>query len=256
MKLTMDTDAGELVVDDHGGRQTFPLYSPAAFNILSRHWVTIGWTQKYTYTFTWLGRPVVQLPEDLIRIQEVVYRVRPDVIVETGVAHGGSLIYYASLCKAMDHGRVLGVDIEIRPHNRRAIEAHELSSFITLIEGSSIDPSVLDRVRSSIQPGERVLVLLDSCHTKAHVLAELREYGRLVSVGSYIIAADGVMEDVSATPFAPESWSWDNPKQAALQFAAENEAFEFDEPPLIFNESPLPRRATTYCPSAFLKRVA
>src|SRR5205823_3509639 len=147
----------------------------------------VGWGQKYSYQFSWLGRPVIQLPEDLMRIQEVVYQVKPDVIVETGVAHGGGQVFLASLCKIMGKGRVIGVDIEIRPHNRAALEVHELYSLITLIEGSSIDPAVVDKVKGAIRPSENVLVLLDANHTKDHVLKELEAYGPLVGIGSYII---------------------------------------------------------------------
>src|SRR5690606_19131155 len=145
---------------------------------------------KYVYGFSWMGRPIIQLPEDMIRIQEVVYRLKPDVIVETGVAHGGSLIFYASLCKAMERGRVIGIDIEIRPHNRKAIEAHELAGFITLVEGSSTDPAIVQEVKSLVAPGETAIVILDSNHSKQHVLDELEAYADLVSVGSYIVACD------------------------------------------------------------------
>src|SRR5882757_7153267 len=135
MKLLVDTDAKTILVEDGHGATTFPLYSKEAFELLSRQWVNVGWDQKYPYTFSWLGRPIIQLPEDIIRIQEVIYRLKPDVIIETGVAHGGSLILYASLCQAMGKGRVIGVDVEIRPHNRAAIETHELARWIDLIEG-------------------------------------------------------------------------------------------------------------------------
>jgi cephalosporin hydroxylase len=147
MKLIIDTDNQNLVQELEGKQKVIPLYSKEAFQLISQQWVVLGWNQKYTYTFSWLGRPIIQLPEDMIRIQEVIYQVKPDVIIETGVAHGGSLIYYASLFKAMGKGRVVGVDIEIRPHNRKAIEEHELSSFITLVEGSSTDTSIVDRVK-------------------------------------------------------------------------------------------------------------
>src|SRR5262249_40976594 len=136
------------------------------------------------------------------------------------------------------------------------IEQHELASYITLIEGSSIDPDIVGCVRQGIAPGESVLVLLDSCHTRAHVLEELLQYGALVSVGSYIVAADGVMQDVARTPLTRRTWVWNNPRQAVLQFARELPEFEIEEPALPFNESPLSQRATTYWPSAFLKRVA
>src|SRR5580765_1054485 len=171
--ITIDLKNGRVTVDDAGQIVEYPIDTPQAFQIVSRAWLRSGWDTKYVYSFTWLGRPIIQLPEDIIRLQEVIYSVKPDVIIETGVAHGGSLVFYASLCKAMDKGRVIGIDVEIRPHNREAIEAHPLSSFITLIEGSSIDSVIVEKVRSQIGQEEKVMVLLDSCHTKEHVLAEL-----------------------------------------------------------------------------------
>ena len=187
MKLTIDTERKQITIEQNGATRTLELYSREAFEQISHQWLKVGWNQKYPYTFSWMGRPIIQLPEDIIRAQEVVYRVKPDVIVETGVAHGGSLIFYASLCKVMGKGRVIGVDIEIRPHNRKAIEAHELASFITLIEGSSIEKSVVSKVKSLVKLGETVLVILDSNHTRQHVLAELEAYHDLVSPGSYIV---------------------------------------------------------------------
>jgi cephalosporin hydroxylase len=237
------------------GRREMPLDSPEAFSLLSRQWLTVGWTQKYSYTFTWLGRPIIQLPEDVMRIQEVIFQVQPDVIVETGVAHGGSLVFYASLCKAMGRGRVVGIDIEIRPHNRRAIEGHFLKEYITLVEGSSTDPRIVASVRSMVPPGERVLVLLDSNHTRDHVLAELRAYAPMVSVNSYIIAADGVMAAVAGRPGAKPAWVWDNPTEAAREFAQADPRFRLEEPPLLFNEGTIKERVT-YWPSAYLRRVA
>src|SRR5882672_10986567 len=145
MKLTIDTEAKSLRLENDGQERDIPLYSDEAFEVISDQWLKVGWNQKYPYTFSWMGRPIIQLPEDVIRIQEVIYRVKPDVIVETGVAHGGSLILYASLCKAMGRGRVVGVDIEIRAHNRAAIEAHELAGYITLIEGSSVAPETVGK---------------------------------------------------------------------------------------------------------------
>lgn len=254
MKLTLDYDANTLVLEDRSGVRTVPAYSREAFEILSREWVRIGWNEKYPYTFSWFGRPVIQLPEDMIRIQEVIYRIKPDVIIETGVAHGGSLVFYASLCKAMDHGRIVGIDIEIRPHNRKAIEAHPLASYITLIEGSSIDPDIVAQVRTQIRTGERVLILLDSNHTYAHVLAELRAYAPLVSVDSYIVATDGVMIDAAQTPRGKPEWERDNPTHAAADFAAESPAFVIEQPAWPFNESQLARNITHW-PGAYLKRV-
>ncbi len=133
MRITIDTDTRQLTTVDDGVESQCPLYSPEAFRTLSRQWIKVGWELKYTYGFSWMGRPIIQLPEDLVRIQEVIFDVSPDVIIETGVAHGGSLIFYASLFRAIGKGRVIGVDIEIRPHNRRAIEAHPLAELITLV---------------------------------------------------------------------------------------------------------------------------
>jgi cephalosporin hydroxylase len=255
MRVTIDQDRRELIEEGEGGPRVLPLYSPEAFAALSRHWLTVGWVQRYSYSFTWMGRPLIQLPEDVLRVQEVIHTVRPDVIVETGVAHGGSLMFYASLCKALGRGRVIGVEIEIRPHNRAAIEAHPLAGHVTLVDGDSKAAAVVDRVRALIRPGESVFVVLDSCHRKDHVLAELRAYGPLVSPGSYIVAADGVMEDLAGAPRAPEEWAWDNPRQAALEFARERSDFVLEEPAFAFNGGAITQRVT-YWPSAFLRRVA
>ena len=256
MNIQIDTDRGELVVEEDGGRVVHPLSSPAAFEAASRAWLRCGWDAKYVYTLTWFGRPIIQLPDDLVRIQEVIYAVKPDVLIETGVAHGGSLIFYASLFKAMDRGRVVGIDVEIRPHNRRAIEGHELFEFITLIEGSSVSGPVVDRVKSLVLPGETVLVVLDSNHTKAHVLDELEAYAGLVSPGSYIVATDGIMKDLVGAPRSQPSWGEDNPYAAAREFVARHPEFVEEQPTWPFNESLGLSRNVTYWPGAWLKRLS
>ena len=169
---------------------------------------------EYPYAFTWLGRPVIQLPDDLLRLQEAVYELRPDVIIETGVAHGGSLVFHASLCRLIGRGRVIGVDVAIRPANRQAIEGHALASYITLIEGNSVDPKTVARVKAGVRPGERAFVVLDSDHRRAHVRAELEAYGELVSVGSYLVVADGFMRDLALSPHGRAEWLFDNPGAA------------------------------------------
>lgn len=242
------------VRDADGNESRFGIGTLEAFRLLSGLWLRSGWDVKYVYGFTWMGRPIIQLPEDLVRIQEVIYSVQPDVIIETGVAHGGSMVFYASLCKAMERGRVIGIDIEIRPHNRAAIEAHPLFPLITLIEGSSIDPAMVGRVRNLVRPGERVLVLLDSCHTKRHVLAELEAYAPLVSVGSYIVATDGIMEQVVGGPRTQSDWTWNNPRQAAREFVSRNPSFAIAEPEFPFNEGLVTGRVT-YWPGGFIKRL-
>lgn len=255
MKLTVDTDNNKLILDEHGVTRELELYIDESFELLSKQWVRLGWNQKYPYTFSWMGRPVIQLPEDMLRIQEVIYQVKPDVIIETGIAHGGSLIYYASLFKAMGKGRVIGVDIEIRPHNRKAIEAHELFSYLTLIEGSAVADDVVAQVRAQIKPGETVLVILDSNHSYAHVSEELRLYSPLVSLGSYIVATDGVMRDLTDVPRGNSDWGTDNPSQAALDFAQASTQFVIEQPAWPFNESNLSQNITHW-PNAWLKRIA
>lgn len=253
MKLLIDTDNKMLTLNDGKGEQQFPLYSKESFELISDVWLKVGWNEKYPYTFSWLGRPIIQLPEDMIRIQEVIYRVKPDVIVETGIAHGGSLIYSASLCKVMGKGRVIGVDIEIRPPNRKAIETHELFSYITLVEGSSTADDIVAQVKSGIQPGERVLVILDSNHTKQHVLDELEAYYDLVTPGSYIVATDGSMKDLHDVPRGNPDWTWDNPTAAAVEFAKKHPEFVIEQPSWPFNESHLDQNITHW-PSAYLKK--
>ena len=254
MKITIDTEHRTLQCEEQGQKCEMPLYSKEAFEILSHQWLRVGWNQKYVYTFSWMGRPIIQLPEDMLRIQEVIYRVKPDVLVETGVAHGGSLIYYASLFKAMGKGRVIGVDIEIRPHNRQAIEAHEMYPLITLIEGSSVDPAVVAKVKTLVRSGETVLVILDSCHTKAHVAAELEAYCGLVTSGSYIVATDGSMKDLHDVPRGTPEWTWDHPTAAAAEFAAKHPEFTVEQPPWPFNESELTGNITHW-PGAYVRRA-
>ena len=251
MKLTVDTDNKKLILEEGGAVRELDLYTDEAFELLSQQWVNLGWNQKYPYTFSWMGRPVIQLPEDMIRIQEVIYKVKPDVIVETGVAHGGSLIYYASLFQAMGKGRVIGIDIEIRPHNRKAIEEHELFSYLTLIEGSSVADDVVAQVKSLIKPGETVLVILDSNHTHAHVLRELELYSPLVSPGSYCVVFDTVVEDMPADFFPDRPWGpGDNPKTAVHAFlkTEAGQAFAIDQ-------GMQDKLLITVAPDGFLKRL-
>jgi cephalosporin hydroxylase len=244
MKMEIDMLAGKVRMAAEGKQEEYPLYSREAFEAISHVWLKVGWNEKYPYTFSWLGRPLIQLPEDVMRIQEVIYTLKPDVIVETGVAHGGSLILYASLCKAMGKGRVVGVDIEIRKHNREAIEKHELSSYITLIEGNAVDEKIVSEVKSQLKPGETVLVILDSNHTKNHVASELEAYSPMVTVGSYIVATDGSMEFLNDVPRGSADWNTNNPAAAAREFAKAHPEFELEQPMWPFNESSLNKNIT------------
>lgn len=249
--MTIDFAAGTVTQ----GTATHSLASAEGFAAVSRAWLRAGWDAKYVYSFSWLGRPIIQMPEDMVRLQEVIFHLKPDVILETGVAHGGSLVYSASLCKLMGKGRVIGVEIEIRSHNRSAIESHFLADLITLVEGGSTDASTVRTVKDLIAPGETVLVLLDSNHTKAHVAAELEAYAELVTPGSYIVAMDGVLELVPGAPRTTADSAWDNPATAAREFVAKHPEFEIAEPEFAFNEGAV-RGWVTYWPAAFLRRKA
>jgi cephalosporin hydroxylase len=199
---------------------------------LSRIWVREITPHKYAYNFTWLGRPIIQMPQDMMAVQEIVWRLNPELIIETGVAHGGSLIYSASLLELLGGGgRVLGIDIDIRAHNRREIEAHPLSRRIDLLEGSSIAASTVEQVQRYSAAKQRVLVILDSNHTHDHVLKELQLYSPLVRAGSYIIVFDTLIEDMPASFFDPTKRPWgkgNNPKTAVHEFLRTNDRFEID----------------------------
>lgn len=256
MRITIDTDARTLTEESAGETRELPLYSKEGFEVLSRQWLKVGWNEKYPYCFSWMGRPLIQAPEDVLRIQEVLYSVKPDVVIETGVAHGGSLILYASLLKAMgrENARVVGVDIEIRPHNREAIEAHEMFPMITLIEGDSAADEIVAEAADAINEGDTVLVILDSCHTKAHVAAELEAYHHLVTPGSCIVATDGSMQDLWDVPRGELSWKEDHPSAAAREFAEAHPEFRLEQPSWPFNESDLTENITHW-PDSFLFRV-
>lgn len=252
--ISIDLEKGTVTNDERGTAVVYPISSPEAFKLISKAWLRCGWDTKYVYGFSWLGRPIIQLPEDLVRVQEVIYALQPSVIIETGIAHGGSLIFYASLCKMMGKGRVIGIDVDIRSHNRKAIEAHDLFEYITLVEGSSIDEGIVRKVKSMVTAEDKVFVMLDSNHTKAHVLAELQNYAGLVSIGSYIIAADGIMGELVGAPRTNEDWVWNNPKVAAAEFVAANPAFVLEAPPRPFNEG-LINEPVTYWPGAWIRRI-
>ncbi len=252
--IKIDLEKNIIVVENKDDIKTYPMATPEAFSIISKAWLRCGWDTKYVYSFTWMGRPIIQLPEDVVRIQEVMYRVKPDVIIETGIAHGGSLVFHASLCKAMGHGRIIGVDNEIRPHNRKAIEEHELFEYITLVEGNSIAKEIVSKVKKMVKPEERGLVILDSDHSKSHVLAELEAYSKLVAVNSYIVAEDGIREDLVGAPRSNDDWAWNNPKAAAEEFVKKYDNFIIEEPKFHFNEGVIAERVT-YWPSGFIKRI-
>lgn len=199
---------------------------------LSDRWLQASVDGKYSYGFTWLGRPVIQYPQDLVAMQELIWQIQPDLIIETGIAHGGSLIFSASMlalnaaCGGPADAYVLGIDIDIREHNRSAIEAHPLFERITMLEGSSIEQVIVDQVVDAAHGKTKVLVCLDSNHTHDHVLAELEAYASLTTVGSYCVVFDTVIEDLPAECNADRPWGpGDNPKTAVEQFLLHNDNF-------------------------------
>lgn len=186
---------------------------------------------KYSYNFTWLGRPIIQFPQDIITIQEIIWRVKPDLVIETGIAHGGSLIFYASMLELLgSNGEVLGIDIDIRKHNRKEIENHSMFKRITMIEGSSIDKDIAKQVRDFAKEKKNVLVVLDSNHTHEHVLKELKLYSSLVTKNSYLIVFDTIIEDMPENFFPNRPWSkGNNPKTAVWEFLKINDRFKVDK---------------------------
>ena len=254
MKFTFDTDAGILTTESSNAQpRELPLYGREAFEILSREWVRCGWALHYYYTMTWFGRPILQLPEDLVRLQEVLVALQPDVIIETGICFGGSLLFHATICESLRRGRVIGIDLHIPEETRAAVMNHRLSHRIRMIEGDAIAPETVEKVRAQVRPGETVMVILDSNHTKAHVAGELEAYSPLVTPGSCIVAADGIMRDLTDVPGGDPEWSRDNPAEAAKEFLAGHPEFEMRQPAWPYNKSTLEANIT-YWPDGWLWR--
>lgn len=222
---------------------------------LSRIWSCETNRHGYTYNFSWLGRPIIQYPQDVLAMQELMWSIQPDLIIETGIAHGGSLIFSASMlelnavCGGPQDAEVVGVDIDIRAHNRGAIEAHPMFKRISMIQGSSIAPEVVEQVKARSAGKQRVLVCLDSNHTHDHVLAELEAYAPLTSVGSYCVVFDTLIEDMPADMFSDRHWGpGNNPKTAVWEYLKTHPEFEIDkqiEHKLLI----------TVAPDGYLKRV-
>jgi cephalosporin hydroxylase len=198
---------------------------------LSMQWVAEVSRHKYSYHFTWMGRPLIQFPHDLIAMQEIIWRTRPTLIVETGIARGGSLIFYSSMLELIGGDtRVIGVDVDIRAHNRAEIESHPMSRRIDLLEGSSVDENIIKQVFNRAQSHDNILVALDSNHTHEHVLNELNAYSPLVKTGGYLVVFDTVIEDMPADFFPDRPWSRGNsPKTAVAEFLKTNDRFVLDE---------------------------
>jgi cephalosporin hydroxylase len=235
-----------IVLRSAGKEAEIDIYSEEGFNALAELWMRSAWQKRISYGTTWMGIPVIQLPEDVMMMHELICKVKPDVIVETGTAHGGTAVFYASMLELLGKGRVISVDIEIRKSNRLAIQAHPMSGRIILVEGSSVDDSTVSRVQEMIKPGEKVLVALDSNHSCDHVRLELEKYAPFVTPGSYIVVFDGVMRMLADAPDGKPDWVTNNPAFATQEFLGTHPEFEVD---LCYN-----RLTVTYCPGGFLKR--
>lgn len=220
------------------------------FKALAHDWICQSMLKKYVYNFTWMGRPIIQSPQDIIAMQEIIWDVKPDLIVETGVAHGGSLMLWASMLEIIGgNGRVVGIDIEIREHNRCEIENHPMFKRIELIEGSSVAGEVVEKVRAIAKDHQRIMVVLDSDHTHDHVRKELELYAELVSPGSYLVVFDTFIEDLPRDFFCDREFNvGNNPKTAVADFLRTNTAFEVDES--IEN-----KLMVTQAPGGYLKRI-
>lgn len=240
------------------------LQSNQALNLSASDFLRKSVDLKYSYNYFWMDRPIIQYPQDMVAMQEIIWETRPDLIIETGIAHGGSLVLSASMLAlldmtdAMEAGvsldprqskrKVLGIDIDIRAHNRTAIEAHPMASRIQMIQGSSIDPAVIDQVHEFAKPFQRILVCLDSNHTHEHVLAELEAYAPLTSVGSYCVVFDTVIEDIPKDAYPDRPWGpGNNPKTAVWKYLESHPEFEIDR-------SIDQKLMITVAPDGFLKR--
>lgn len=222
----------------------------------AKEFLTASIAPKYSYNFTWLGRPIIQYPQDIVAMQQLIWTVQPDLIIETGIAHGGSLIFSASMlelnaaCGGNPDASVLGIDIDIRAHNRIAIEAHPLYRRISMIEGSSIDPAIITQVHKAAEGKKSVLVCLDSNHTHDHVLAELEAYAGLTTVSSYCVVFDTMIEDLPAGMYPDRPWDKGaNPKTAVHQWLKSHPEFTIDKD---IDEKLL----ISVAPDGYLKRIS
>lgn len=215
----------------------------------SMNWFLKSCEYKYSYNFSWLGRPIIQYPQDMIAVQEIIWNVKPDLIIETGIAHGGSLIFYASILELIGQGQIIGVDIDIREHNRIEIENHSLYKRIMMIEGSSVDETIIKKISEIAENKERIIIILDSNHTHSHVLKELELYSPLVTNNSYLVVFDTIIEDMPDDFFPDRPWGkGNNPKTAVWEFLKTNDRFEVDKE----IESKL---AITVAPDGYLKCI-
>ena len=245
--LTRNNKSAQVSLVSCGRKKTVDLYSPEGLELLSRLWLKAYVQARLTHDLSWMGIPIIQFPEDICMMQELIWKVRPDIIIECGVAHGGSLVFYASLLELLGRGQVIGVDVEIRHYNRVAITNHPMAPRITLIEGSSISREVVARIKKRIRNAKKVMVVLDSNHSAKHVAQELKLYSELVTPGSYLVAMDGAQGYVWDIPSGKAEWKRDNPLTAIEQFLSRDKRFAADDH--------YTRLKVTANPKGFLRRL-
>lgn len=241
-----ETDSS-IILKNEKGQEEVKLYTKEGFEMLSNLWIKVAAEFKVNYELTWLGRPIIQFGSDMIMLQELIWEVKPDIFIETGIAHGGSLIYTASLFEMMGNGKVIGIDVEIREHNRIAIVAHPMYKRISMIEGSSVSGTTIAELEKQLEPDKKVMVMLDSNHSKVHVLNEINLYSKYIPVGSYLIVQDGAQKWVADIPRGKAEWMDDNPLNAIDDFLKVNSDFVVDET--------YTRLGITQSPKGFLKRI-
>ncbi len=239
----------KLTLEAHGQTKTVDVFSREGLEMVSSLWVKLYAQYKLTHNCTWMGVPIIQFPEDVMMMEELIWKVRPDVIVECGFAHGGSALFYASLMELMGKGIVVGVDVEIRPYNRIAVQNHPMGHRVRMVDGSSVEAGTIDKIKAHICPGDKVMVLLDSNHSKSHVAKEIELYREMVSPGSYLVVMDGGQAYVWDMPDGKPEWKQDNPLAAIEDFMATplgQTEFEIDEH--------FTRLFVTSNPKAYLRR--
>lgn len=246
MKNIQTTPQSRLTLSSNGVDTVVDLYSPEGADLVNILYLKLAAQFQWMYLPTWLGRPIIQVPHDVVAMKELIWTLKPDLIIETGVAHGGSLVLSASILELIGKGRVLGIDIEIRPHNREALDAHPLRKRIDLLEGSSIDPKIVAEVYERAKGAELILVVLDSKHTREHVLGELDAYHGLIKPGGYIVAMDTATVFVCDIPRGKVDWAIDHPLDSVHQFLEKRPDFEIDPHYTRFG--------VTCSPQGFLKR--
>jgi cephalosporin hydroxylase len=248
MKDHLAQAGAKVTLENNSEKTTVDLYSKEGRDLIEALWLKLAAEQKVMYEPRWLGIQLIQMAEDLVATQEVIWKTKPDLIVETGIAHGGSLVLSASILELIGRGHVLGIDVEIRDHNRKNIDAHPLRKRIDMIEGSSIAPEVVAQVRKHAEGAKSVLVFLDSNHSTSHVAAELEAYAPLVTPGSYIVAGDGAQAYVSDIPRGKPEWKNDNPLIAIHDFLKRHPEFEIDHS--------FERFGACQSPDGYLRRIS